>query len=351
MTLAVVQAKVLVKAAELHREMLLLFPASPMPMFCQPLMGLRKELSAALQARETDHGEASVPGFATHVLEAKKLKSLWPFRAPVPLRGCRKAPEGEQPGFVLGQFQIESSEPFSQLSLIAVRIFAVLEASHKVIGEPHQVRLAASLRFDLLRKPQIERKVQVQITEHRRYRPPLRDAFLSVDEGSVLHDPGLQPFRNEPKDHRVGNAVSHHLVEPPMVDSREVAADVGLVHVAYLLGHDVQAQFLQCVVRISPRPEAITAVEEVRFEDSFQYARNRPLQEPVGNRGNSQRSCSGLARSFGYFHPSDRRGSVAACLQLCGSLRLAAPRRAQTALRSARRSRSPHSGSSSPKSP
>ena len=87
-TLAVVQAKVLVKAAELHREMLLLFPASPMPMFCKPLMGLRKELSAALQAGETDHGEASVPGFATHVLEAEKLKSFWPFCAPVPLRGC-----------------------------------------------------------------------------------------------------------------------------------------------------------------------------------------------------------------------------------------------------------------------
>src|SRR6516225_9173014 len=157
--------------------MLLLFPASPMPMFCQPLMGLRKELSAALQARKTDHGEASVPGFATHVLEAKKLKSLWPFRAPIPVRGCSKAPEGEQPGFVLGQFQIESSEPFSQSPLIAVRIFAVLE-------ESHEVSLAPSLRFDLLRKPQIERKVQVQITEHRRYRPPLRDAFLSVDEGS-----------------------------------------------------------------------------------------------------------------------------------------------------------------------
>jgi len=106
-----------------------LFPASPMPMFCQPLMGLRKELSAALQARETDHGEASVPGFAAHVLEAKKLKGLWPFRAPIPVRGCSKAPEGEQPGFVLGQFQIESSEPFSQSPLIAVRIFAVLEAS------------------------------------------------------------------------------------------------------------------------------------------------------------------------------------------------------------------------------
>jgi hypothetical protein len=89
-TLAVVQAKVLVKAAELHREMLLLFPASPMPMFCQPLMGLRKELSAALQARETDHGEASVPGFATHVLEAKKLKSLWPFRDQSPCGGAAK---------------------------------------------------------------------------------------------------------------------------------------------------------------------------------------------------------------------------------------------------------------------
>jgi hypothetical protein len=41
------------------------------------------------------------------------------------------------------------------------------------------------------------------------------------------------------------------------------------------------------VVRASPRPEAETAVEKVRFEDSLQYARNRSLQQPVCDGGHS----------------------------------------------------------------
>jgi hypothetical protein len=39
-----------------------------------------------------------------------------------------------------------------------------LEAPHKVISKTHQVRLASTPWFEFLRKPKIERKVQIQIT-------------------------------------------------------------------------------------------------------------------------------------------------------------------------------------------
>ena len=101
-----------------------------------------------------------------------------------------------------------------------------------------------------------------------------------------------------------------------MLDMGEVAADIGLEHVAHLLGHDLRTQGPQGVVRAAPRPEAETAVEKVRFEDSLQYARNRSLQQPVCDGGNAQRPRSALARPFGYFDPSDRWRSVGACFEL-----------------------------------
>jgi hypothetical protein len=47
-----------------------------------------------------------------------------------------------------------------------------------------------------------------------------------------------------------------------MTDAGEVAADIGLEYVVHLLGHDLHAQRLQSVVRVAPRPKAVTAVEE-----------------------------------------------------------------------------------------
>src|ERR1700761_7990394 len=51
-----------------------------------------------------------------------------------------------------------------------------------------------------------------------------------------------------------------------MTDAGEVAADIGLEYVVHLLGHDLQAQRLQSVVRVAPRSKAVTAVEEIRFK-------------------------------------------------------------------------------------
>ena len=66
-----------------------------------------------------------------------------------------------------------------------------------------------------------------------------------------------------------------------MIDVSEVAADIGLEHMAHLLGHDLHAQCLQSVVRVAPRSKPITAIKEIRFKHRIEDARYRPLQQPV----------------------------------------------------------------------
>jgi hypothetical protein len=105
-----------------------------------------------------------------------------------------------------------------------------------------------------------------------------------------------------------------------MTDAGEVAADIGLEYVVHLLGHDLQAQRLQSMVRVAPRSKAVTAVEEIRFEHSLDNARYRSLQQPIRDRGDPQWTRSGFAWPFGYFNPPDRWCTVGAGSKLCANL-------------------------------
>src|SRR5689334_25379048 len=102
-----------------------------------------------------------------------------------------------------------------------------------------------------------------------------------------------------------------------MIDPGEVAADIGLEHVANLLRHNLQTQGLQGVVRVAPGSKTETAVEKIGFKHSLEYARNRSLQQPVRHSRNPQRSRATFARPFGYLDPSDRWRPVRTCPQLC----------------------------------
>src|ERR1700723_3257865 len=105
-----------------------------------------------------------------------------------------------------------------------------------------------------------------------------------------------------------------------MTDAGEVAADVGLEYVVHLLGHDLQAQRLQSVVRVAPRSKAVTAVEEIRFKHGLDNARYRSLQQPIRDRGDPQWARSGFAWPFGYFNPPDRWCAIGAGSKLCANL-------------------------------
>src|SRR5712675_1810958 len=106
-----------------------------------------------------------------------------------------------------------------------------------------------------------------------------------------------------------------------MTDAGEVAADIGLEYVVHLLGHDLQAQRLQSVVRVAPRPKAVTAVEEIRFEHGLDDARYRPLQQPIRDRGESPMGAFRFCPGLWVFQPAgpvvrDRRRLEAVCKSL-----------------------------------
>src|SRR6202045_340613 len=105
-----------------------------------------------------------------------------------------------------------------------------------------------------------------------------------------------------------------------MTDAGEVAADVGLEYVVHLLGHDLQAQRLQSVVRVAPRSKAVTAVEEIRFKHGLDNERYRWLKQPIGDRGDPQWARSGFAWPFGYFNPPDRWRAIGAGSKLWANL-------------------------------
>jgi hypothetical protein len=84
-----------------------------------------------------------------------------------------------------------------------------------------------------------------------------------------------------------------------MIDSGEVAADIGLESVAHFPSHDLPPKGLQGVVTVATRSKTETAVKEVGFEHSFEYARDRSPQQSVRDSGISQRSRAALAGPLG----------------------------------------------------
>src|SRR6516225_2495452 len=251
------------------------------------------------------------------MFEAQKLESLWPsLPVSLPCKGC-EASEEHAPSLFLGQLQSEFSKPPPYLRLEAVHVLSVLESRKKIISKTHQIRLTPTSRLDLLLKPQVEQKVKVDVTQHGRDRTALRSTLFCVNDDAVLHCSGIEPFSDQAQNHRVRNAMGHHLAQPLTIDSREITADVGFKHLHHLLGHDLQAQSLQRVMRATAGSEAMTAFKEIRFKHRFQYARYGPLQQPVPDSGNSQRPSSNFARPFGYLDPPDRRCTIGACFQLC----------------------------------
>src|SRR3984957_6686752 len=104
LAVAVVQGEVLVEAAQHHREGLLLLAS--LPMSKQPLAGASGDLSATLGAGDPDQGEPPCSILPTDVLEAQKLKRLWPLSVFAPFDAAKR-PKEQQPSFLLGQFQIE----------------------------------------------------------------------------------------------------------------------------------------------------------------------------------------------------------------------------------------------------
>jgi hypothetical protein len=166
LSLAVVQPKVLIEAPQHPLQMFLLLPPSPVSVMKDPLPCAGQELPATLNARDTNQSKSPRSINPTDMLEAQKLEGLRPSQSVSQTSHTCESPKEYAPSFLLGQFQPEFREPFPHPLLELVRVLSELEAHHKVISKTHQIRLAPTLRFDLLLKPYIENKVKIKIAQH-----------------------------------------------------------------------------------------------------------------------------------------------------------------------------------------
>src|SRR5262245_6732835 len=102
------------------------------------------------------------------MFEAQKLERLRPSQSmSQTCYGC-ESPKEYAPSLLLGQLQTVFREPLPHFLLEMVHFLSILETHHEIIRESHEVRLASTLRFDLLLKPEIENKVEVEVAQHRR---------------------------------------------------------------------------------------------------------------------------------------------------------------------------------------
>src|SRR5438309_11348154 len=66
---------------------------------------------------------------------------------------------------------------------------------------------------------------------------------------------------------------------------------------------------------ITSGPKSIRAFQEIRLEHRFQYPRDRPLQQAIFDRRNSERPRPCLARSLRYLHSAHRWSPIDPSLQ------------------------------------
>ena len=186
------------------------------------------------------------------------------------------------------------------------RIAAVLKPQDKVIGIPHDVRLAPGLpRSPLAREPVIEHVVQVHVRKQRRYRRPLRHPPHEIDFQSRVHDADAQPLSYQAQHPLVPDAHLQKRHQPPPVDAAEELPDVHLDNPADLAPFDRVGQCVQRVMRRTPRPEAMREAVVARFVNRVhKIVHHRPLNDLVLQRDDTERPYSPVR--LGYLYPPHR---------------------------------------------
>ena len=100
-----------------------------------------------------------------------------------------ETPESDQPRFTRLQRQTEFLQPFAQNPFKAARIFAVLEPQNEIIHVADVINLAFQPQFNHFLHPQIDRIVQIDITDQYTDRAALRRSFCRFKPLLILHDP------------------------------------------------------------------------------------------------------------------------------------------------------------------
>jgi hypothetical protein len=177
---AVVQPEILVEAAQHQRKLLLLTPPRPMPMLSEPFFGLSQELSAAFARWNPHQGKLATSIRATYVRKTQEVKRVR-FLAGLHKVSPDKSSEAHDPRLFFCQLQPEFSESIRQVLLELFCIAPVLEIHHEVISESRQICLSLTRRSDLLFKPKIKNKMQVDIGQDRTDHSPYTKANFQLE--------------------------------------------------------------------------------------------------------------------------------------------------------------------------
>ena len=118
------------------------------------------------------------------------------------------------------QFQAELRQPGPELNQEPPRVLLVLKTDDKVVSEPHDDHLAASVMTTPPHGPEVQNVMQVHVREQRRRRRSLRcpGAFAP---GLFLHDSRGQPLADQPQDPFVRDPVPEKLLQPAPIKLTE----------------------------------------------------------------------------------------------------------------------------------
>jgi site-specific DNA recombinase len=105
----------------------------------------------------------------------------------------------------------------------------------------------------------------------------------------LLHDPGLQPFGQQPEDTAIADPMLQEPHHPGVADAVEERPDVGVQNPVHFPQIDPVGERVQRIVLGTPRPEPIGEAEEVRLVDGVQHLHHRALDDLVLQRRDAER--------------------------------------------------------------
>lgn len=112
--------------------------------------------------------------------------------------------------------------------------------------------------------------------------------MLSV-HAPAFHDPGLQPFGDEPEHTAVADPMLQEPHHPIMADAVEERPDVGVEDPVHRPLGDLEGERVQRIVLGTPRTEPVGKAEKIRLVDRVQHLHQRPLDDLVLERRDAER--------------------------------------------------------------
>jgi hypothetical protein len=155
-------------------------------------------------------------------------------------------------------------------------------------------------------------RLQIQVSQQRGNRCPLRTAFLTGRPLFVLDDSRSQPLVDQPQDPLVRDPVLEKPSKPGSIKPGEEVADVRVQHPVHALTLDPDRQRVQRIMRRPPRPETVRETPEIHLVHGVKHLDDRPLNDLVFQRGDTQRPQTTVR--LRYVRPATWLGPVASRL-------------------------------------